>query len=66
MLPMALAFDEAARQRAPMAIAVIGGVITSTLLTLVVVPAAYEYILRGESWVLKLFRKYLKLATYQD
>ncbi|MFL5815512.1 MAG: efflux RND transporter permease subunit [Bdellovibrionia bacterium] len=66
MLPMALAFDEAARQRAPMAIAVIGGVITSTLLTLVVVPAAYEYMLRGEAWVLKIFKKYLKLATYQD
>jgi HAE1 family hydrophobic/amphiphilic exporter-1 len=66
MLPMALAFDEAARQRAPMAIAVIGGVVTSTLLTLVVVPAAYEYMLRGESWVMKLFKKYFKLTTYQD
>jgi HAE1 family hydrophobic/amphiphilic exporter-1 len=52
MLPMALSFQESARQRAPMAIAVIGGVITSTLLTLVVVPAAYEYILRLQKWTL--------------
>ena len=45
MLPMAISIQESARQRAPMAIAVISGVVTSTLLTLVVVPAAYEYIL---------------------
>jgi HAE1 family hydrophobic/amphiphilic exporter-1 len=56
MLPMALPLQESARQRAPMAIAVIGGVITSTLLTLVVVPAAYEYILRFQNWVLGLFK----------
>ncbi len=62
MLPMALAIQESARQRAPMAIAVIGGVVTSTLLTLVVVPAAYEYVLKGEGWVLRFFRKYLKLS----
>ena len=41
MLPLALALGEGAQQRAPMAHAVIGGLITSTLLTLFVVPAAY-------------------------
>ncbi len=41
MLPVALALSVGGEQRAPMAVAVIGGLITSTLLTLVVVPAAY-------------------------
>ena len=38
MLPMALGIGEGASQRAPMAHAVIGGLISSTILTLVVVP----------------------------
>lgn len=41
MLPIALGFGADASFRAPMAIAVIGGLITSTLLSLVVIPAAY-------------------------
>jgi HAE1 family hydrophobic/amphiphilic exporter-1 len=43
MLPVALALGEGGAFRAPMARAVIGGLITSTLLTLVVVPVAYTY-----------------------
>ena len=42
MLPIALAVGEGAETRAPMGIAVIGGLITSLVLTLVVVPAAYD------------------------
>jgi len=41
MLPLALALTEGSEQRAPMGQAVIGGVITSSLLTLVVVPVVY-------------------------
>lgn len=41
MLPVALGFSSDSTFRAPMAIAVIGGLITSTLLSLIVVPAAY-------------------------
>ncbi len=41
MLPLAVATSEGAEQRAPMAHAVIGGVIASTLLTLIVVPVLY-------------------------
>jgi len=41
MLPLALALGAGAEQRAPMARAVIGGLITSTLLTLFVVPVVY-------------------------
>ncbi|HSV78226.1 MAG TPA: efflux RND transporter permease subunit [Ramlibacter sp.] len=41
MVPLAFALTEGSEQRAPMGQAVIGGVITSSLLTLVVVPVAY-------------------------
>jgi hydrophobic/amphiphilic exporter-1 (mainly G- bacteria), HAE1 family len=44
MAPVALGISEGGELRAPMAIAVIGGLITSTLLTLVVVPVAYTII----------------------
>ncbi len=42
MLPVALAWSEGGEVRAPMAICVIGGLLTSTLLTLVIVPVAYS------------------------
>ncbi|MDH3815292.1 MAG: efflux RND transporter permease subunit, partial [Acidobacteriota bacterium] len=41
LLPMALGLGEGAELRTPMALTVIGGMITSTLLTLLVVPAVY-------------------------
>ena len=44
MVPLAFALSEGSEQRAPMGQAVIGGVITSSLLTLVVVPVAYCYL----------------------
>jgi HAE1 family hydrophobic/amphiphilic exporter-1 len=43
MLPTALSRGEGSEFRAPMSIAVIGGVITSTILTLVVVPVVYTW-----------------------
>jgi hydrophobic/amphiphilic exporter-1 (mainly G- bacteria), HAE1 family len=42
MLPIALGIGEGAETRAPMAIATIGGLLTSLLLTLVVVPVVYD------------------------
>ncbi|MFH2005000.1 MAG: efflux RND transporter permease subunit [bacterium] len=42
MMPVALALSEGGESRAPMAITAIGGLITSTLLTLVVVPVVYR------------------------
>ena len=44
MMPVALGLSEGSEMRAPMAIAVIGGLITSTMLTLVVIPVAYDII----------------------
>jgi HAE1 family hydrophobic/amphiphilic exporter-1 len=41
MLPIALKLGEGAEWRAPMAVTVIGGLLTSTLLTLVLIPAVY-------------------------
>jgi multidrug efflux pump subunit AcrB len=46
MLPMAIALNEGGEIQAPMGRAIIGGVITSTLLTLVVVPVLYSYLAR--------------------
>ncbi|HEX3159852.1 MAG TPA: efflux RND transporter permease subunit, partial [Gemmatimonadaceae bacterium] len=51
MFPIALALGEGGGFRAPMARAVIGGLITSTLLTLVVVPVAYTYFDDFGGWV---------------
>ena len=44
MLPLALGLGEGGETQAPMGRAIIGGVITSTLLTLVVVPVLYTYL----------------------
>ena len=51
MLPLALALSEGSEMRAPMGQAVIGGVITSSLLTLVVVPVVYCYIDDLAQWM---------------
>jgi len=44
MLPLALGLGDGGEQQAPMGRAIIGGVVTSTLLTLVVVPVIYTYL----------------------
>ena len=44
MVPLALKMEEGAESRAPMAVVLIGGLVTSTLLTLVLVPVMYTYL----------------------
>ena len=56
MLPLALALTEGSEQRAPMGQAVIGGVITSSLLTLVVVPVIYTFLDDAKIGLMRLFR----------
>ena len=48
MLPVALGLSEGGESRAPMAVSVIGGLITSTMLTLVVVPVVYHLVDRSK------------------
>jgi HAE1 family hydrophobic/amphiphilic exporter-1 len=48
LMPMALGLGEGAEIRAPMAITVIGGLLVSTLLTLVLIPVVYSLMDRGE------------------
>ena len=49
-IPIALGLNEASRQRTSMGVAIIGGLISSTLLTLIVVPAAFSFIDRFRIW----------------
>ena len=51
MLPLALALGAGSEMRAPMARAVIGGLITSTFLTLLVVPVVYSLLDDLSGWV---------------
>jgi hydrophobic/amphiphilic exporter-1 (mainly G- bacteria), HAE1 family len=53
MVPLAFALTEGSEQRAPMGQAVIGGVITSSLLTLVVVPVIYCWLDDLSAWARK-------------
>ena len=55
MVPLAFALSEGSEQRAPMGQAVIGGVITSSLLTLVVVPVTYCYLDDLGQWLKRKF-----------
>jgi HAE1 family hydrophobic/amphiphilic exporter-1 len=63
MLPIAIGMGEGGGFRAPMARAVIGGLITSTLLTLVVVPVAYTYFDDFGGWVARGFKRKPKEAA---
>jgi hypothetical protein len=54
MLPIALGFGADSGFRQPMAVAVIGGLITSTALSLLVVPVVFIYIDRFEQFFIRL------------
>ncbi len=55
MVPLAFALSEGSEQRAPMGQSVIGGVVTSSLLTLVVVPVVYCYLDDFSQWLRRLW-----------
>ena len=57
MVPLAFALTEGSEQRAPMGQAVIGGVITSSLLTLVVVPVVYCYLDDLGAWARRRWQR---------
>ncbi len=57
MMPIALGFAGDSSFRAPMAIAVIGGLITSTLLSLIVIPATFTVVDDLGHWMTRRFRR---------
>jgi HAE1 family hydrophobic/amphiphilic exporter-1 len=59
MLPILLGQGAGAEARAPLAAVVIGGNITSTLLTLLLVPVVYTFLDGGSSFVARTFKKIL-------
>lgn len=62
-LPLAIATGEGAEVRSPMAITVIGGLLVSTLLTLVVIPVVYDLLdRRGDEY----YRERVRKARQQD
>ena len=60
MLPIALGWGADSSFRAPMAIVVIGGLITSTFLSLLVIPVVFTYVDDGVQWLLKNVEKYFR------
>jgi HAE1 family hydrophobic/amphiphilic exporter-1 len=63
MVPLAFALTEGSEQRAPMGQAVIGGVITSSLLTLVVVPVVYCWLDDLAVWARQRWRGHAQPAV---
>ena len=57
MVPVALGAGEGGDFRAPLGITVIGGVVTSTLLTLLVIPTVYEVLADSRDWLIARFRR---------
>jgi HAE1 family hydrophobic/amphiphilic exporter-1 len=64
MIPVALGLGEGADFRAPLGRAIIGGVITSTVLTLVVIPTVYEILDEWKEWALEKIRRRRSQAAH--
>lgn len=62
MVPIAIGAGEGGDFRAPLGRAVIGGVITSTLLTLLVIPTVYEILADTREWLFERIRGRRKAA----
>ena len=57
MLPVAIGLNEASKNRTSLGIVVVGGTVSSTLLTLMIIPAAYIYVDRFQVWFYKIFNR---------
>lgn len=57
MVPIAIGLNEVSNQRSSLGAAVIGGVISSTLLTLIVIPALFVYMDSLRNWLLKFGKR---------
>lgn len=58
-IPVAIGISEAAKPRTSMGVAIIGGLISSTILTLIVVPAVFSYIDRFRLWLKEKFAPFI-------
>ena len=66
MVPTALSLEGDSSWRAPMAVVVIGGLLLSTLLTLVLVPASFSLADSFEKWLTPKFRRVITYRGVQD
>ncbi|SNB46875.1 efflux RND transporter permease subunit [Geobacter sp. DSM 9736] len=66
MLPLFFAIGSGAEGRAPMARAVIGGLLTSSLLTLLVVPVMYTLMDDLAGWLKRKWKRQAKLEVHED
>lgn len=66
MLPIALELGAGSQVRSPMAIAVIGGMTTSTLLTLVVVPVWFTYVDSFQTWIRNPFKRRRREKAFRE
>lgn len=57
MVPVAIGLNEASKSRTSLGIVVIGGTISSTVLTLVVIPAVHIYVDRFQTWFMKKYHR---------
>jgi high-affinity Fe2+/Pb2+ permease len=66
MVPTAISLSGDAAWRAPMGITVIGGLILSTVLTLLIVPASFSLALGAEKYLGRVFRKLITYRGIED
>ena len=59
MIPLAFGSGAGHEFNSPMALAIIGGLVSSTLLTLLVVPAIYKFIYPLDAWLRKWYEKWI-------
>jgi HAE1 family hydrophobic/amphiphilic exporter-1 len=57
MIPLAFGTGAGSESNSPMALAVIGGLVSSTVLTLLVVPAIYKFMYPADRWLRKFYEK---------
>jgi Cu/Ag efflux pump CusA len=66
MIPIALEWGAGGETRSPMAISVIGGFSTSTMLTLVVVPVLFTYVDRFQNQILSVFTGKVRFLSWRS
>lgn len=63
MLPIALGIGAGSEARSPMAISVIGGLITSTMFTLIVIPVVFTYVDDFQKWLKSLVARFTSSSS---